>query len=124
MCPEADPVLQRIGIGKPLSNEAAAIAALPNLGLKSAQALVKAGVASLAELRRLGSVAAYAKVKQQVPKTTLNLLWANEGALSGQPSRGRSSSERTAPACSWPWSSINISTTADDDVASSALDAA
>ncbi|EGI77760.1 TfoX/Sxy family protein [Hylemonella gracilis] len=64
---------------------AAELAAQLNLGPKSAQALVAAGITSLAELRSLGSVAAYAKVKQHTPAATLNLLWALEGALSSLP---------------------------------------
>lgn len=62
----------------------AELAALANLGPKSAQALIGAGITSVAQLRSLGSVVAYAKVKQHEPKVTLNLLWALEGALSSQ----------------------------------------
>jgi DNA transformation protein and related proteins len=61
------------------------LAALANLGPKSAQALVAAGVTSFAQVQRLGSVATYAKVKQVNPRVTLNLLWALEGAVSGLP---------------------------------------
>jgi DNA transformation protein len=39
----------------------------------------------LARLRQLGAVAAYAKVKQQAPRASLNLLWALEGALTNLP---------------------------------------
>ena len=65
--------------------QAKALAALANLGPRSAEALVTAGIVSLAELQRLGSVAAYAQVKRVDPRVTLNLLWALEGALSGLP---------------------------------------
>lgn len=61
------------------------LAALPNLGPKSAQALAEAGICSLVDIRRLGAVASYAQVKQHQPKTSLNLLWALDGALSGLP---------------------------------------
>ena len=61
------------------------LAALANLGPRSAEALVTAGIVSLAELQRLGSVAAYAQVKRVDPRVTLNLLWALEGALSRLP---------------------------------------
>jgi DNA transformation protein len=61
------------------------LAAVANLGPKSAQALVAAGVTSFAQVQALGSVATYAKVKQVDPGVTLNLLWALEGALSGLP---------------------------------------
>lgn len=56
---------------------------MPNLGPKSAQFLLDAGITSLEQLRRLGAVQAYAMVKQVAPRASLNLLWALEGALSG-----------------------------------------
>jgi DNA transformation protein and related proteins len=58
---------------------------LPNLGPKSQAALAAAGITTVAQLRRLGSVAAYAKAKQAGASTSLNLLWALEGALTGLP---------------------------------------
>ena len=72
------------------------LAALANLGPRSAEALVTAGVVSLAELQRLGSVAAYAQVKRVDPRVTLNLLWALEGALSGLPWRVVAKEHRTS----------------------------
>jgi len=42
-----------------------------------------AGITSLEQLIRLGSVAAYVQVKRVEPKASLNLLWALEGAISG-----------------------------------------
>ena len=60
-----------------------ALSDLPNLGEKSQQLLVRAGVTSLEQLRSLGSVAAYALVKRKGGKPSLNLLWALEGALTG-----------------------------------------
>jgi DNA transformation protein len=59
------------------------IASLANLGPKSAGFLHAAGIRTHDELERLGSVAAYAKVKQVEPRASLNLLWALEGALTG-----------------------------------------
>jgi DNA transformation protein len=61
------------------------IAALRNLGPKSQAMLAKAGIMTLEDLRRLRAVAAYAKVKATGVNASLNLLWALEGALSGQP---------------------------------------
>jgi DNA transformation protein len=58
---------------------------LPNLGPKSQAILAAAGVNSIEELRRLGSVAAYALAKQVSESVSLNLLWALEGALTGLP---------------------------------------
>lgn len=56
-----------------------------NLGPKSAQLLVAAGLRSMAHLRQLGAVAAYLQVKRHGGPVSLNLLWALEGALSGLP---------------------------------------
>jgi DNA transformation protein len=72
------------------------LAALANLGPRSAEALVAAGIASLADVQRLGSVAAYAQVKRVVPSVTLNLLWALEGAVSGLPWRLVAKQHRTS----------------------------
>jgi DNA transformation protein len=54
---------------------------LPNLGLASAGWLREAGIATIAELERLGPVLAYQLVKQRQPKATLNLLWALAAGL-------------------------------------------
>lgn len=59
------------------------LAHLPNLGPKSQAMLVAAGIHTLADLHRLGSVAAYLQVKRQGGGASLNLLWALEGAISG-----------------------------------------
>jgi DNA transformation protein and related proteins len=65
------------------NSNANALARLPNLGAKSAALLSAAGVDSEAELRRLGAVEAYLRVRRVTPRVSLNLLWAIEGALSG-----------------------------------------
>jgi DNA transformation protein and related proteins len=59
------------------------LAKLANLGPMSKQALAAAGITSLEQLRKLGSVAAYSKAKQAGSNVSLNLLWALEGVLSG-----------------------------------------
>ncbi|MDD4912128.1 MAG: TfoX/Sxy family DNA transformation protein [Sideroxydans sp.] len=59
------------------------IADLPNFGPKSQQMLALAGIVTIEQLRELGAVRAYVKVKR-VGNVSLNLLWAMEGALSGQ----------------------------------------
>lgn len=61
------------------------IVALPNLGPKSQAMLAMAGITTADELRRLGSVAAYARVKETGVNASLNLLWAIEGALCNEP---------------------------------------
>ncbi len=53
------------------------IATLRNLGPKSAMMLAEVGVCTLDELRELGAVRAYSRVKALRPKSvSLNLLWA------------------------------------------------
>jgi DNA transformation protein and related proteins len=59
------------------------LASLANLGPKSAEFLRAAGVETISDLQRLGSVAAYVSVREIEPKASLNLLWALEGALTG-----------------------------------------
>lgn len=63
----------------------AVISDLHNLGPKSQEMLAAAGIHTIAQLRKLGSVAAYAKVKSLSPRASLNLLWALEGALTDLP---------------------------------------
>jgi DNA transformation protein len=62
-----------------------AISELQGLGPKSLAMLAGAGISTVAQLRRLGSVRAYAKVKATGTNASLNLLWALEGALTGLP---------------------------------------
>ena len=63
----------------------AAITDLPGLGPKSQAMLARAGITTPAQLRRLGSVRAYAQVRARGENASLNLLWALEGALTGLP---------------------------------------
>lgn len=60
------------------------ISDLPNFGPKSQQMLAQAGINSIEQLRELGAVRAYVKVKHCCANASLNLLWAMEGALSGR----------------------------------------
>ncbi len=60
------------------------ISELANLGPKSSAMLALAGIASLDELRAIGAVAAYLRVKRVSAGASLNLLWALEGVLSGR----------------------------------------
>jgi DNA transformation protein and related proteins len=57
---------------------------LPNLGVRSQQMLVQAGIHTRSDLEALGAIAAYVKVKRSGAKLSLNFLWALEGALTGQ----------------------------------------
>ena len=56
---------------------------LQNLGPKSQAMLAAAGIHSLEQLRTLGSVRAYLRVKSTGANASLNLLWALEGGLTG-----------------------------------------
>lgn len=58
-----------------------ALSDLRNLGPKTIEMLAKAGIKTSAQLRKMGSVQAYARVKAKDAKASLNLLWSLEGAL-------------------------------------------
>jgi DNA transformation protein len=60
------------------------LASMAHLGPKSATMLAQAGITSAEHLAMLGSVAAFAMVKRSGARVSLNLLWAIEGALTGQ----------------------------------------
>jgi DNA transformation protein len=47
--------------------------------------LARAGITSVLQLTQLGSVVAYAMTKRANGNVSLNLLWAIESALSGEP---------------------------------------
>lgn len=74
---------------------AGALADAANLGPKSAEVLACAGITTLAQLRQLGSVRAFVRARQVGAKVSLNLLWALEGALLGQPWRSVAREHRT-----------------------------
>lgn len=60
------------------------IESLRNLGPKSSQWLRDVGIATVADLERLGPVVAYRLVKQRHQKASLNLLWALAAGLKGK----------------------------------------
>ncbi|HXU92260.1 MAG TPA: TfoX/Sxy family protein [Gallionella sp.] len=60
------------------------IADLPNFGSKSQQMLAQAGIHTIEQLRELGAVRAFVQVKCCGACSSLSLLWALEGALSGR----------------------------------------
>lgn len=65
--------------------EPKSISELKSLGPKSQEMLAKAGITSVSQLRQIGSVAAFAKAREVHFGASLNLLWALESALTGQP---------------------------------------
>jgi DNA transformation protein and related proteins len=71
------------------------VGSLRNLGPKSARMLIEAGVLTVGELRRLGPVKAYARVKALAPKrASLNLLWAMAAGLDDRDWRALSPAEK------------------------------
>ncbi len=64
--------------------ESTGFATLANLGPKSQQMLLAAGITTYQELCALGAVNAYLRVKNSGVNASLNLLWALEGAISGE----------------------------------------
>ena len=71
------------------------VAALRNLGLKSALWLVEVGIRNLDELRQLGAVRAYLRVKELHPKSaSLNLLWGLAAGLEDRDWRELSAAEK------------------------------
>jgi predicted flap endonuclease-1-like 5' DNA nuclease len=57
--------------------------ALRNLGSRSAAMLAAAGITTLAQLRRMGAVAAFVRTRRHAAGASLNLLYALAGALDG-----------------------------------------
>ncbi len=68
---------------------------LPGLGPKSLAMLAAAGIHGRADLERLGSVPAWLRVRAAGQNASLNLLWAIEGALTGQDWRVVAREERS-----------------------------
>ena len=58
-------------------------ASLRNLGPKSSKMLQAAGITTPQQIEKLGSVPTYLRVKNVLPNTGLNLLWALEANLLG-----------------------------------------
>jgi DNA transformation protein len=54
-----------------------------NLGPASSAWLAEVGIHTLADLKKVGAVAAYQMVKKNQKKVSLNLLYALHGALTG-----------------------------------------
>ena len=68
-----------------------------NLGPKSAIMLAEAGIATLDELKELGAVRAYLRVKTLHPKSvSLNLLWALAAGIEGRDWRDLQPEEKAA----------------------------
>jgi DNA transformation protein and related proteins len=57
---------------------------LDGIGPRSREMLKAAGITTLAQLRELGAVTAYVKVKQAGCRPSLNFLWGLESVLTGE----------------------------------------
>jgi DNA transformation protein len=77
---------RRLGAGKTMrKGKSKSPADLPGLGPKSRDMLARVGIITVAQLRKLGAVAAYARTRRANRNASLNLLWGLESALSGIP---------------------------------------
>ena len=73
------------------------IESLPNLGPKTARMLEEVGISTVAELRAVGALDAWRRIKFAYPKrVSLIGLYALQGALRGCPWTGLSDEERKA----------------------------
>ncbi len=72
---------------------------LGKLGPKSQEALGRIGIRTDDELRTLGSVAAFLRVKRSGGCGSLNLLWGIEAALTGKPWRVVAKEDRLSLLC-------------------------
>ena len=61
------------------------IAELKSLGPKSSEILARVGITTLGDLKKVGAVSAYVMAKRANKNVSLNLLWALESALTGEP---------------------------------------
>ena len=71
------------------------VAALRNLGPKSARLLAEAGIRTVAELRLIGPAKAYMRAETLAPRSvSLNLLWAIAAALDNRDWREMTQKEK------------------------------
>lgn len=68
---------------------------LPGLGPASQKMLEQAGITSVAQLQAMGAVACFVQVRRCGPRASLNLLWALESALTGEPWQEIARTQRT-----------------------------
>ena len=77
--------------------DSAPVNALRNLGPKSALMLAEAGIGSVDELREIGAVKAYARVRQiRTRGASLNLLWSMAAGLEDRSWNALSTDEKAA----------------------------
>ena len=67
---------------------------LKNLGPKSLEWLRSVGITRISQLRKIGAVAAWQKVKSLFPAASLNLLWALAAGLENRDWRSLTAEEK------------------------------
>ena len=77
-------------------NTPPSISDLKSLGPKSQEILARAGITTVEQLRQIGAVPAYAMAKCANGNVSLNLLWALESALTGEPWQDVARNHRTS----------------------------
>lgn len=86
----------KVTTDKTEAGAAPGLSALAQLGPKSVDMLAKAGIKTNAQLHKMGSVQAYARVKAKSPRASLNLLWALESALTGRDAKTIAEQDRAS----------------------------
>ncbi len=66
------------------------------LGPKSQDMLAQAGITTVEQLRKLGSIEAYVRTKKANTSASLNLLWGLESAITGEHWRDVARNRRTS----------------------------
>lgn len=72
------------------------ISELTGLGPKSQEMLARAGITTVEQLKKLGSIEAYLRTKKANPLASLNLLWGLESAITGEPWQAIAKNHRTS----------------------------
>lgn len=65
-----------------------------NLGPESRQKLEEVGIFNYEDLLQFDSISVYVEIKKKFPDTTLNFLWALEGAIQDKDWRDVTQSEK------------------------------
>jgi DNA transformation protein len=69
---------------------------LQGVGSKSRDMLARAGITTIEQLRKLGSIEAYVRTKRVNAAASLNLLWGLESLITGEHWRDVAKNHRTS----------------------------
>lgn len=67
---------------------------MKNIGPKSREWLLAVGINNLSDLKKVGALKAYQAIKHKGFNSSLNLLWALEGAIQDRPWQSFSADEK------------------------------